>query len=147
MILDEVITGFGRLGAWFGAEVYGVEPDLITFAKGCTSGYLPLGGVVVGRAVLDALEADPEFVLRHGFTYSGHPTACVAGLANLEILEREELFARAPVIADRLGGRAAGAVRRPARWPRPGAWAGSGPSPCPRASRRRSSATGCWQPA
>jgi adenosylmethionine-8-amino-7-oxononanoate aminotransferase len=104
LIFDEVITAFGRLGAWFAADHYGVEPDLITFAKACTSGYLPLGGVVVGRAVLDVLEADPTFILRHGFTYSGHPTACVAGLANLEILEREQLFDRARVIAERLGG-------------------------------------------
>ena len=104
LVLDEVITGFGRLGSWFAAERYGVEPDLITFAKACTSGYLPLGGVVVGRTVLDQLEADPAYVLRHGFTYSGHPTACAAGLANLEILEREDLFARVPAIAERLGG-------------------------------------------
>ena len=59
---------------------------------------------MVGRAVLDVLEADPTFILRHGFTYSGHPTACVAGIANLEILEREQLFDRAAVIAERLGG-------------------------------------------
>ncbi|HEY6531673.1 MAG TPA: aminotransferase class III-fold pyridoxal phosphate-dependent enzyme [Acidimicrobiales bacterium] len=104
LVFDEVITGFGRLGSWFAADVYGVEPDLITFAKGATSGYLPLGGVVVGRAVLDVLEADPAFVLRHGFTYSGHPTACAAGIGNVEILEEERLFERVPVIAERLGG-------------------------------------------
>lgn len=98
LVFDEVITGFGRLGSWFGAQHYGVIPDLVTFAKGCTSGYLPLGGVVMGRAVLDVLEADPAFLLRHGFTYSGHPTACAVGVANVEVLERERLFDRvAPI--------------------------------------------------
>jgi putrescine---pyruvate transaminase len=102
LVLDEVITGFGRLGSWFGAEHYGVRPDLVTFAKAVTSGYLPLGGVVVGRAVRDAIEADPEYVLRTGFTYSGHPTTCVAALTNLEILEREHLLGRAGSIGERL---------------------------------------------
>ena len=101
LVFDEVITAFGRLGSWFGAEHYGVTPDLITFAKGCTSGYLPLGGVVVGRAVLDVLEADPTFILRHGFTYSGHPTACAVGTANIEVLEADGLFERVPHLAAR----------------------------------------------
>ena len=104
LILDEVITGFGRLGAWSAAEVYGVVPDLITFAKGCSSGYQPLGGVVVGRRVLDVLEGDPDFVLRHGFPYSGHPAACAAGIANIAVLEDHALFDRVPGIARRLGG-------------------------------------------
>jgi adenosylmethionine-8-amino-7-oxononanoate aminotransferase len=104
LIFDEVITGFGRLGAWSAAEVFGVVPDLVTFAKGCSSGYQPLGGVVVGRAVLDVIEDDPSFVLRHGFTYSGHPAACAAGIANVEVLEREALFEEVPRIARRLGG-------------------------------------------
>ena len=104
LVFDEVITGFGRLGAWFASEVYGVVPDMITFAKACTSGYLPLGGVVVGDAVLDVLEADPDYILRHGFTYSGHPTACTAALINTALLLEEDLFARVPVIAERLGG-------------------------------------------
>ncbi len=104
LIFDEVITGFGRLGAWSAGEVFGVEPDLVTFAKGCSSGYQPLGGVVVGRAVLDVMEDDPSFVLRHGFTYSGHPAACAAGIANVEVLEREALFDEVPRIARRLGG-------------------------------------------
>ena len=103
LIADEVICGFGRLGTWFGVERYGVRPDLLTFAKAVTSGYLPLGGVVVGRAVRDALEADPAFVLRHGHTYSGHPTACAAGVANLAIIEREGLVERAEGIGARLG--------------------------------------------
>jgi putrescine---pyruvate transaminase len=104
LIFDEVITGFGRLGAWSAAEVFGVVPDLVTFAKGCSSGYQPLGGVVVGRRVLDVIEADPDFVLRHGFTYSGHPAACAAGIANIEVLQADALFDRVPHIARRLGG-------------------------------------------
>ena len=103
LIFDEVITGFGRLGTWFAAERYGVVPDMITFAKAITSGYVPLGGVVVGETVREPLESDPEFVLHHGYTYSGHPTAAAAGLMNLEILEREGLLERAGVIEERLG--------------------------------------------
>ena len=110
LVFDEVITGFGRLGAWSAAEVFGVVPDLITFAKGCSSGYQPLGGVVVGRAVLDVIEADPDFVLRHGFTYSGHPAACAAGIANIDVLQHDALFDRVPNIARRLGGGLAGLV-------------------------------------
>lgn len=101
--LDEVICGFGRLGGWWGADRYDVRPDLVTFAKGVTSGYLPLGGVLVGPAVRAPLEADPTFVLRHGFTYSGHPTSCAAALANLRILEDEPLEERAEAIGARMG--------------------------------------------
>lgn len=103
LILDEVICGFGRLGQWWGGQHFGVTPDLVTFAKGITSGYLPLGGVLVGPAVRAPLEADPSFLLRHGFTYSGHPTACAAGLANLEIIKREGLVDRAVHVGARLG--------------------------------------------
>jgi adenosylmethionine-8-amino-7-oxononanoate aminotransferase len=103
LIFDEVICGFGRLGTWFGADFYGVRPDLITFAKGVTSGYQPVGGVVVGRTVRQPLEADPSFLLRHGYTYSGHPTACAAGVANLGILEGEDLLSRAVHVGRRLG--------------------------------------------
>jgi adenosylmethionine-8-amino-7-oxononanoate aminotransferase len=94
LIFDEVITGFGRLGSWFGADDYGVAPDVITFAKAVTSGYQPLGGVIVGRRVLDGLEADDDYVLRTGYTYSGHPTACAAGLANLDVVADEHLLGR-----------------------------------------------------
>ena len=104
LIFDEVITGFGRTGDWFAAHHYGVSPDFATFAKGVTSGYIPLGGVFVGIAPTAALETDPDFVLMHGFTYSGHPTACAAGLKNLEIMRREGLVERAKHIEDRLGG-------------------------------------------
>lgn len=102
LILDEVVTGFGRLGTWWGAQHYGVAPDLVTFAKAVTSGYLPLGGVLVGPAVRGPLEADPQFVLRHGHTYSGHPTSCAAGLAALDILRREGLVHRAPKVGEHL---------------------------------------------
>ncbi len=103
LILDEVICGFGRLGAWFGAEHFGVRPDMITFAKGVTSGYLPCGGVLVGPAVRGPLEADPTFVLKHGYTYSGHPLPAVAALANLDIIEKEGLLDRAEGIGEQLG--------------------------------------------
>jgi putrescine aminotransferase len=103
LVLDEVICGFGRLGTWWGAQRYDVRPDLVTFAKGVTSGYQPLGGVLVGPAVRGPLEADPDYLLRHGFTYSGHATACAAGNAVIEILRRERLADRAAHIGDRLG--------------------------------------------
>lgn len=103
LILDEVITGFGRMGAWFAAQHYGVTPDLIVFAKGVTSGYQPLGGVVVGAKLREVLEGDPDFVLRHGFTYSGHPLACAAALANIAVLRDEDLLPRAKAIGRRLG--------------------------------------------
>lgn len=102
LIFDEVICGFGRLGTWWGAQHFGVTPDLIVFAKGVTSGYAPLGGVLVGRAVREPLEADAAFLLRHGYTYSGHPTACVAGIANLEIMKHEGLVERAKHVGARL---------------------------------------------
>lgn len=102
LIFDEVISGFGRLGSWFGAQRFGVTPDMVTFAKAVTSGYQPLGGVFVGAAVRAPLEADPNFFLRTGYTYSGHPTVCAAALENIRIIESEGLLKRAPVIGDRL---------------------------------------------
>ena len=95
LIFDEVISGFGRMGTWFAADYYGVTPDMLCFAKGVTSGYQPLGGVYVGAAVREALESDPNFFLRHGYTYSGHSSVCAAALANLAIIEREGLVERA----------------------------------------------------
>jgi putrescine aminotransferase len=103
LILDEVICGFGRLGGWWAAEHFGVRPDLVTFAKGVTSGYLPLGGVLVGPAVRAPIESDPDFVLKHGHTYSGHPLPAVAALANLDIIEQEGLLDRAKGIGEQLG--------------------------------------------
>ena len=96
LIADEVITGFGRTGAWFGCDHEEVSPDMLTFAKGVTSGYVPLGGVVVSDALWDELR-DPSRspgYLMHGFTHSGHPVACAVALANLEAIEREGLLAR-----------------------------------------------------
>ena len=110
LILDEVICGFGRLGDWWGAQHFGVHPDLVTFAKGVTSGYVPLGGVLVGPRVYQPLEADATLVLRHGHTYSGHPTACAAAVANLAILKSEDLRGRAPVIGARLSAGLRGLV-------------------------------------
>lgn len=102
LIFDEVITGFGRLGRWFGAEHYGVTPDLITFAKAVTSGYQQIGGVLVGNAVREPIEADPAYILRHGYTYSGHASACAAALCNLDILADEALLDRAQPMGRRL---------------------------------------------
>jgi adenosylmethionine-8-amino-7-oxononanoate aminotransferase len=102
LILDEVICGFGRLGTWFGAQYYDLRADMITFAKAVTSGYVPLGGVICGPAVADALERNDGFVLRHGYTYSGHPAATAAGLTVLDIQAREDLMSRVPVIGNRL---------------------------------------------
>lgn len=102
LIFDEVISGFGRLGTWFAANHYNVRPDMVTFAKAVTSGYQPLGGVYVGSAVRGPLEADTNFFLRTGYTYSGHPTVCAAALENIRIVEREDLFTRAHEIGERL---------------------------------------------
>jgi putrescine---pyruvate transaminase len=102
LIFDEVICGFGRLGSFWGAQHYGVTPDLVTFAKAVTAGYIPLGGVLVGRSVREPLESDPAFMFRHGYTYSGHASACAAGLAVLDIMDRESLVARAKPIGERL---------------------------------------------
>ena len=97
LIFDEVITGFGRLGYAFAAERYGVLPDMITFAKGVTSGSVPMGGVLVRKHVYDAFMQGPEHVIElfHGYTYSAHPLACAAGLATLDIYREEGLFERA----------------------------------------------------
>ena len=109
LIVDEVITGFGRTGTWFACEPEGVVPDLITFAKGVTSGYVPLGGVIVSDPLWDELRAPGRQpgVLMHGFTHSGHPVACAVGLANIATIEREGLLARvrelSQVMAELLG--------------------------------------------
>jgi putrescine aminotransferase len=91
-VADEVITGFGRLGAWFASELWSLEPDFMTLAKGITSGYVPLGATLVSDEIAETLTGGGY--LAHGFTYTGHPVACAAGLANLEILEREKLVER-----------------------------------------------------
>ena len=91
LIADEVITGFGRLGDWFASSVYEIKPDLISFAKGVTSGYLPLGGVLVNNKVANTIiDEGGEFA--HGFTYSGHPAACAVALKNIEIIKEEKIL-------------------------------------------------------
>lgn len=92
-LADEVITGFGRLGAWFGSQHYNIRPNLITFAKAATSGYIPLSGVIVDDRIAETLmEHDDDF--HHGYTFAGHPVACAVAIKNLEIIERENLIAR-----------------------------------------------------
>jgi putrescine aminotransferase len=95
LIVDSVICGFGRLGTWFGIERWGVKPSMIVFAKGVTSGYLPLGGVVVSEQIAEPFWSTPGGpVLRHGPTYAAHPTCCAAALANIAVLERDRLIDR-----------------------------------------------------
>ena len=102
LIADEVITGFGRTGKWFALSHWGVEPDLMSFAKGVTSGYLPLGGVMVSKRIHQAIEDAPmDERFMHAATYSGHPACCAVGLANIDIIEREGLVERAQVQGDR----------------------------------------------
>lgn len=96
LISDEVITGFGRTGRWFGLERYGIEPDIAQFAKGITSGYIPLGGIGVSDRIRAAIHtAPPSKRWMHAYTYSGHPTSCAVALENIAIMEREGLIARA----------------------------------------------------
>lgn len=97
-ISDEVITGFGRVGDWFAANKYGLEPDLITFAKGVTCGYAPLGGVVAAPHIAEPFFTTPGLIFRHGYTYSGHTASCAAGLVVMDILEREGLIERAAAL-------------------------------------------------
>jgi putrescine aminotransferase len=93
LILDEVVTGYGRLGQWFAAPHYGLEPDIVSTAKGLTSGYLPLGAVLFPSEIAEAIVENGGFHV--GWTYTGHPTACAVGLANLEIIETEGLLGAA----------------------------------------------------
>jgi adenosylmethionine-8-amino-7-oxononanoate aminotransferase len=102
-IADDVITGFGRTGTWFGLDHYGVEPDIMQFAKGITSGYVPLGGIGISDKVREVINGVPPGKRwMHAFTYSGHPTCCAVALANIDILEREQLAERSAVAGKRL---------------------------------------------
>jgi putrescine aminotransferase len=101
LIADEVITGFGRTGRWFGMEHYGVAPDLMVFAKGVTSGYVPLSGVMMTTAVHDTLR-ELHGIFPHGFTYSAHPTACAVALRNIRIIDEEGLVERARAMGELL---------------------------------------------
>ena len=103
LIADEVITGFCRTGHWFALTHWGVEPDIMSFAKGVTSGYLPLGGIMVSREIKEAMDSVPlDSRWMHAYTYSGHPTCCAVGLKNLEIMERERLWENAARMGTRL---------------------------------------------
>lgn len=93
LIFDEVVTAYGRTGSWFAAQHFGIEPDIIVTAKGITSGYMPLGAVLVSDAIAEVLGEDHGFPM--GYTYNGHPTACAVAMANLDIIEREGLLAQA----------------------------------------------------
>ncbi len=113
-LCDEVVCGFGRTGKWFGIEHWNVVPDIMTIAKGVTSGYLPLGGAIISRRIFDTIESElGEQVLSHGFTYSGHATCCAAGNANLAIIERENL----PQVAAETGAYLIGQLKQLARYP------------------------------
>ena len=91
VVVDEVICGFGRTGNWFGSDTYGINPDIITMAKGISSGYIPLSGIMVGKRVSDVLiDEGGEFY--HGYTYSGHPVACAVAIENLKIIREENLI-------------------------------------------------------
>jgi putrescine aminotransferase len=103
LIADEVITGFGRTGRWFGLEHYGIEPDIMQFAKGITSGYVPLGGIGVSDRLRDVINSVPPAKRwMHAYTYSGHPTCCAVALKNIDIIENERLVNRAAGAEERL---------------------------------------------
>jgi putrescine---pyruvate transaminase len=103
LIADEIITGFGRTGRWFGLEHWNIRPDILSFAKGVTSGYLPLGGIMVKQDIKDALDSvEPASRWMHGYTNSGHPPCCSVALRNIEIIEREKLAENAAAMGDLL---------------------------------------------
>jgi adenosylmethionine-8-amino-7-oxononanoate aminotransferase len=105
LIADEVITGFGRTGEWFALGRWGVQPDILSFAKGITSGYLPLGGIQISDPIREAIMTAPASERwLHAYTYSGHPTCCAVALANLDVLEREDLVGNAARMGVRLLG-------------------------------------------
>jgi len=104
LIADEVITGFGRTGTMFGVQQYGVQPDIVSIAKGVTSGYIPLGAVGVTDAIFQTM-LEPDAMFMHGFTYSGHPVACAVGLKNIGIIENERLDEKAAETGPYLMGR------------------------------------------
>ena len=112
LVFDEVITGFGRLGTWFGADYFGVTPDIMSFAKGITSGYFPYGGSIATRRVADAFQGSADRTFKHMFTYTGHPAGAAAALVNLDILEREGLVANARARGEQLRARLAETAAR-----------------------------------
>ena len=112
LIHDEVITGFGRTGTMFGMQQYGVTPDIASFAKGITSGYIPLGGVAVSDNIFDVM-AEPDQVFMHGFTYSGHPVACAVALRNIQIIEDENLPKNAGKVGEHMISELSKLLERP----------------------------------
>jgi adenosylmethionine-8-amino-7-oxononanoate aminotransferase len=103
LIADEVITGFGRTGRWFALGHWDVEPDIVSFAKGVTSGYLPLGGIILSQRIHDAILSAPmDRRYMHAATYSGHPVCCAVGLRNVQIIEEEGLVERSAAMGKRL---------------------------------------------
>ena len=103
LIVDEVICGFGRTGHWFGSDAYDINPDIMQFAKGVTSGYLPLGGIQVTDAIRDVILSAPEDQSwMHGYTYSGHAAACAVGIANIDIIKRDGLLENSRRMGERL---------------------------------------------
>ena len=114
LIADEVITGWGRTGRWFGIEHWNVVPDMMTMAKGITSGYFPVGACVVRDAVFEEFQGGPETTYRHGITYGGHPAGGAAGLANVGIMEREDLVGNSERMGERLLTRLEGMREHPA---------------------------------
>jgi adenosylmethionine-8-amino-7-oxononanoate aminotransferase len=106
LIADDVITGFGRTGRWFGLEHYKIEPDIMQFAKGVTSGYVPLGGIGVSDRIREVMNSVPPAKRwMHAYTYSGHPTCCAVALRNLQIIHDERLVGRASTLGERLAAR------------------------------------------
>jgi adenosylmethionine-8-amino-7-oxononanoate aminotransferase len=105
LVADEVITGFGRLGWWFGGDRYGARPDLIAIAKGLTSSYAPMGAVLVADRIGEAFRADPKYTMMHGLTFGGHPLCAAVALKNLEILEREGINEHVRALEPRLEDR------------------------------------------
>jgi len=103
LIADEIVTGFGRTGRWFGLSHWNVSADIVSFAKGVTSGYLPLGGILVNAAIKDVMDTvAPEDRWMHAYTYSGHPACCAVALKNIEIMERDGLCDRSARMGDLL---------------------------------------------
>ena len=112
LIADEVITGYGRLGSWFGSEHYGFQPDMITFAKGIASAYMPLGGLIASDRVIETVLDGPLGMYNHALTYGGHPVACAAALKNIEIMEREGVVDNVARLSPYLGEKLAEVAAR-----------------------------------
>ena len=104
LVADEVICGFGRVGDWFGSTRYGIKPDMMTLAKGLTSAYAPLGALVASEKVVEPFFADPASMFVHGITFGGHPVSCAIALANLEIMEREDMIGHVQRMAPEFRG-------------------------------------------